>query len=113
MAVSVISCLLPLTVDINVSITALGTNSVGDHYSLECSAVVNGSSDSVNFTWLNQANATVPLGMINTSTTATTSTLIFDSLSVSHAGTYTCQVTLGGAERRASVTVEVQGMLHT
>lgn len=100
---------MPLTVDITISIATFGTNISGERYSLECSAEVNGSTDQVNFTWIDPANDEVPFEMINT--TDSTSTLIFDPLSVSQTGTYSCRVTLGEVEQRASVTVGVEGKL--
>ena len=99
--------LLPLTVDIVVSIATFGTNTSGELYSLECSVEVSGSSDQVNFTWLDPSNDEVPLEMINA--TDSISTLIFDPLSISHAGTYSCRVTLGEVEQRESLTVGVEG----
>ena len=97
---------LTLTVDIAVSITTFGSNSSGERYSLECSAAVNGSTDQAIFTWLDPVNNEVPLEMINS--TDYTSTLTFDPLSISHAGTYTCRVTLDGLEKRASLIVNVE-----
>lgn len=102
---------LPFAVDISISIATFGTNISGEHYSLECSAKVNGSTDPVNFTWIDPANNEVPFEMINT--TNSISTLIFDPLSVSQAGTYSCRVTLGEVEQRESVTVGVEGRLCT
>ena len=102
---------LPLTVDITVSIATFGTNISGQLYSLECSAEVNGSTDQVNFTWLDPANDEVPFEMINA--TDSTSTLIFDPLSISHAGTYSCRVTLGEVEQKEILTVGVEGKLCT
>lgn len=99
----------PLTVDITVSIATSGTNISGELYSLECSAEVTGSTDQVNFTWLDAANDEVPIEMINT--TDSTSTLIFDPLSISHTGTYSCRVTLGEAEQIESWTVGVESKL--
>jgi hypothetical protein len=102
---------LPFTVDITVSIATFGTNSSGELFGLECSVEVNGSTDQVNFTWLDPSNDEVPFEMINA--TNSTSTLIFNPLSISHAGTYSCRVTLGEVEQRESVTVGVEGKLCT
>ena len=102
---------MSLTVDVTLSIATFGTNISGELYGLECSAEVNGSNDQVNFTWLDPTNDVVPFEMINA--TDSTSTLIFDPLSISHAGTYSCRVTLGEVEQRESFTVGVEGKLYT
>ena len=94
-------------VDIAVSIATFGTNMSGGRYSLECSAVINGSTDQAIFTWLDPTNDVVPLEMINS--TDFTSTLTFDPLTLSHIGTYTCRVTLDGIEKRTNFTVGVSG----
>ena len=95
------------TVDINISITPYGNSTVGGRYSLECSVAVNGSDEGTNLiiTWLSPLNTEVPPVMVNTA--GNTSTLTFDPLSLSHAGTYTCRVRLGGIEERRSRTVVV------
>ena len=93
------------TVDISVSIASYGNNTAGGRYSLECSAAVNGSSQPTSFTWLSPLNIEVPSMMVNT--TASTSTLTFDPLSLSHTGTYTCRVMLGGIEERRTRTLIV------
>lgn len=98
---------MPLTVDIIVSIATFGTNTSGELYSVKCSVEVSGSTDQVNFTWLDPSNDEVPFEMINA--TDSTSTLIFDPLSISHAGTYSCRVTLGEVEHKESLTVGVEG----
>lgn len=95
-------------VDVSVSIASYGDNTVGGTYSLECSAIVNGSSDSLNFTWLSPTNNEVLSEMINT-TDNVTSTLTLTSLSLSDAGTYACRVTLGSVEKMGVVTVTVEG----
>lgn len=93
------------TVDVNISITPYGNSTVGGRYSLECSVAVNGSAEPTNFTWLSPLNTEVPPVMVNTASNI--STLTFDPLSLSHAGTYTCRVMLGGIEERRTQTVVV------
>ena len=107
---TLIICRLP-SVDIAVSITPSGINNVGETYSLECSATVNGSTDETNFTWLSPENSEVPSEMI--STAANTSTLIFSPLSTSLAGTYTCRVTLENVTLSMTFNVTVEGKSFT
>ena len=89
------------------TITPSGTSTAGSSYSLECSVTVNGSTATPTITWLDPMNSTVPSDMV--STTGSMSTLTFNSLSASHAGTYTCNATLGGATAAAMEEVTVQG----
>ena len=77
------------SVDITVSITpGSSSNTAGETYSLECSATVTGSNDQPTITWLDPMNNPVPSGMVTT--TGSMSTLTFNPLAASHAGTYTC-----------------------
>ena len=66
---------------------------------------VNGSAEPTNVTWLSPLNTEVPPAMANTASNI--STLTFDPLSLSHAGTYTCRVMLGGIEERKTQIVVV------
>ena len=91
----------------SVSITPYGTNTAGEAYSLVCSVTVTGSTDTPTITWLDPMNSTVPSEMV--STTGSMSTLTFNPLSASHAGTYTCRATLGGAMGAAMEEITVQG----
>ena len=89
-----------------VSITASGTATAGESYSLECTVTVTGSDDQPTITWLMG-----PMSNEITSGAGTTSgmsTLTFNPLSASHAGTYTCRATLGSAMDSASTTITVQ-----
>ena len=88
------------------SITPSGTNTAGETYSLVCSVTVTGSIDQLTITWLDPVNNTVPSEMVTT--TGNMSTLTFDPLVISHAGTYTCRATLGDDVQTATVTVTVQ-----
>ena len=98
-------------IDIDVSITASGTNAAGLTYRLVCSATVtgHGSTDQPIFTWLLQdpMNNQVDSGMVTT--TGSMSTLTFSPLTASHAGTYTCRVTVGGVTETQTTTVIVNG----
>ena len=93
-----------------VSITSTGTATAGESYSLICTVAVTGSNDQLMITWLMG-----PMdNMVNTNadgvtvvTTGGLSTLTFDPLAASHAGTYTCRATLGSAVE-ASTTITVQ-----
>ena len=98
---------------LTVSITHSGTNTAGQAYSLVCSVTVTGSTDTPTITWLDPMNSQVPSEMV--STTGSMSTLAFNPLSASHAGTYTCRATVtvdGGMQTNANhgaVDVTVQG----
>ena len=98
-------------VDITVSITASGTNTAGETYSLECSATVTGSTGQPTITWLDPMDHPVPSGMVTT--TGSMSTLTFNPLSASHAGTYTCRATLGAAMQTNTEIVTVQSKYST
>ena len=92
-------------VDILVSISPFGSNIAGDSYSLECTATVTGSTDQPTITLLDPMNNTIASGVV---TTGSMSTLTFNPLAASHAGTYTCRATLGGAVQTAEVMVTVE-----
>ena len=94
-------------VDITVSITQYGNNTAGASFNLECSATVNGSNDQIDITWLSTFDSEVPFEIVNT--TDNSSTLTFNPLFTSHAGTYTCRVRLGGIEKRRYFTLVVEG----
>ena len=94
-----------------VSITASGTSTAGETFRLMCTVTVTGSNDQLMITWLMGPMDNV----INTNadgvtvvTTGSMSTLTFNPLSASHAGTYTCRATLGSAVDSASTTITVQ-----
>ena len=92
----------------SVSITPSGTNTAGASYSLVCSVTVTGSTDTPTITWLDPMNSQVPSEMV--STTGSMSTLTFNQLSTSHAGTYTCRATLTSGEMETDIMiVTVQG----
>ena len=98
--------LTPSPPSITVSITASGTNTAGETYSLECSATVTGSTDQPTITWLDPMNNPVPSEMVTT--TGSMSTLTFNPLSASHAGTYMCRATVGGAVQYAAEAILVE-----
>ena len=101
----------PGSVSISVSITPIsGTNTAGETYSLECSATVTGSNDQPTITWLDPMNNPVPSGMVTT--TGSMSTLTFDPLSASHAGTYTCRATVGSTMQTATMDVTVESKFY-
>ena len=95
------------SVDMAVSITPSGTNRAGETYSLVCSVTVIGSTEQPTITWLDPMNSQVPSEMF--SITGSMSTLTFNPLSASHAGTYTCRATLGGATGAVMEQITVQG----
>ena len=94
------------SVDISLSVTASGTNTTGEIYSLECSATVTGSTDQPTITWLDPMNNPVPSEMVTT--TGSMSTLTFNLLAASHAGTYTCRAMVGGAVQSETIDIAVQ-----
>ena len=98
----------PPTPMVSVSITPSGTNTAGGTYSLVCSVTVTGPTDTPTITWLDPMNSQVPSEMV--STTGSMSTLTFNPLSTSHAGTYTCRATLTSGEMDTdAMEVTVQG----
>ena len=66
-----------------------------------------GSTDQPTITWLDPMNNPVPSEMVTT--TGSMSTLTFNPLAASHAGTYTCRVTAGGVTETKTFTVIVNG----
>jgi hypothetical protein len=90
----------------DVSITPSDTATAGETFRLECTVTATGSTDQPMITWLMG-----PMGNMITSGVVTTdgmSTLTFNPLSASHAGTYTCRATLGSAMGSTSTTITVQ-----
>ena len=93
---------------ISVSITSgSGTNTAGETYSLVCSTSVTGSTDQPTITWLDPMN-----NLIVPPTTGSMSTLIFNPLVASDAGTYTCRMMVGGLTETQTFTVVVNGMCN-
>ena len=77
----------------------------GENYKLECTATVTGTTEESVITWMNS------MGNITTSravATGNVSMLTFIPLAASHAGTYTCQATLGSAMDLAYWTITVR-----
>ena len=79
----------------------------GKNYRLECTATVTGTTEEPVITWMNS------MGNITTSRAVATGnmstlTLNFIPLAASHAGTYTCQATLGSAMDSAYLTITVR-----
>ena len=110
----------PNGVVIHVTITqSYGTCIAGENYGLECSVSVTGSiaaeAQSILITWLDDAGTSeinspsVTTGMVTSSSAGSySSTLTFNPLTTSHAGTYTCGAILGDAEDTASKNVTMQ-----
>ena len=96
----------PPAITVDVSITPLaGTVTAGESYSLECTVTVTGSNDRPTITWMDPMNNMITSGAV---TTGSMSTLTFNPLAASHAGTYTCTATLGSDMDSASTTITVQ-----
>ena len=102
---SPIFCYLTVDPQLIVSITTSGTNTAGETYSLVCSTTVTGSTDQPTITWLDPMNNTVPSEMVTT--TDSVSTLTFNQLAASHAGTYTCRAMIGDTAEMKTTTVSV------
>ena len=106
----------PNSIEIMVSIESSGTNTAGVTYSLVCSVTVTGLTDTPTITWLDdgvEIPSTDPTRMVSITTgspgSGYSSTLMFNPLSVSHAGTYACEASLGSVMGTASRTITLQG----
>ena len=101
----------PTPAMVTASITASGTNTAGETYSLVCSVTVTESTDQPIITWLDPMNNPVPSEMVTR--TGSMSTLTFNPLSASNAGTYTCRATIAtlsvSDERTFTVQVNIPG----
>ena len=97
----------PITITVDVSpITSSGTPTAGESYGLECTVTVTGSTDQPMITWLmGPMDNMITSGVIMN---GSISTLTFNPLAASHAGTYTCRATLGSAMDSESRTITVQ-----
>jgi hypothetical protein len=92
------------TVDILPIITSSGDNTAGGGYSLVCSTSTI-TSGQPTIIWLDPMSYQITSGvMMNGSM----STLTFNPLAASHAGTYTCRATLDSAMDSASVNISVE-----
>ena len=101
----IITTSTPVTVTVSPIISS-GTATAGESYSLECTVTVTGSNDQPTITWLmGPMDNMITSGVV---TNGSMSTLTFNSLAASHAGTYTCRATLGSATDSASRTITVQ-----
>jgi hypothetical protein len=93
---------------VTVSITQFGDNTAGESYGLECTVTVTGSTDQPMITWLmGPMDNMITSGVV---TNGSMSTLTFNPLAASHAGTYTCRATLGSTEVNGPFDVIVKGM---
>ena len=103
-----------ISVTISVFIAPSGTNTAGETYSLVCSVTVTGSANTPAITWLNgDIEITSDSSRTVSSTTSDgtngySSTLTFNPLSASHAGTYTCIAAVSGEEQSDMQVVTVQ-----
>ena len=91
--------------DISLHITSSGTNVVGTSYSFECLVVSTSHHLIYRVSWFDSRNVEVASGMVNTTEQTTASTLRFDPLMSTHAGTYACAVTLEYISLSKSVNV--------
>ena len=109
-------------VGVTASITASDTNIAGEMYNLVCSITVIGSALQPTITWLDDGVQITSLSDSSRTVSATisdvsnmhSSTLVFDPLSASHAGTYTCRAEIASlsvsGERTFTVQVNVPGI---
>ena len=107
---ALVDVLLTITV---APITFSGSNTAGESYILECTVSVTGSTDQPTITWLDngtEISSTIArmVSEITGSASSYSSTLTFNPLAASHAGTYTCRATLDSAMDSASRTITVQ-----
>ena len=92
----------------NVTITPSSSPTVGETYSLECSATVSGISDVLSYQWLvGPPDNRQPLSN-DSSMTVNSNSVQFSTLRTSYGGIYTCQVTVGGLMTEISMTVEIE-----
>ena len=106
--------------EVTVSILTSGGHTAGEVLTLTCSAMISGSSDQPNITWLDTTLQNVAQRDDSTRTTLSPTTVMdsngtyskslsFNPLVESDAGMYTCRVTLGEITRTETATVTVNG----
>ena len=96
----------PAITGVSITSSRSGTATAGESYSLECAVTVTGSTDQLRITWrMGPMENMITSGVM---TNGGMSTLTFNPLSASHAGTYTCRATLGSVMDSASRTITVQ-----
>ena len=96
------------SVSVSVSITRSGSPMAGETYSLQCSATLNGTDSMlVTYLWLVGPSDNRQQLNNDSSVTVNSSTVQFSTLRTSHAGTYTCQITVGGLMAETTDTVEI------
>ena len=93
---------------VDIGIIALGANVTGEIYRLECSISMTESNHQPVFTWLDSTGNPVPSEMINI--TDSVSTLVFSPLAASHAGNYTCIVSLQDVSYNKTMMITVNGI---
>ena len=104
-------------VTITIMITDVSAGLPGEILSMECSAAVTGSIDQPTIIWLenngieisSDTARTVSMTSAHGSGGRYSSTLTFNPLAASHAGTYTCRAVMGDVMNSTSVYVIVQG----
>ena len=94
---------------VSIFINSSGTNTAGESYILECSVCVIESTDLPTITWLDPMNNQITSGL-QVMTTVSGSRLTFNPLTSSHAGSYTCEVSVGNLTEEQEFTVVVNGM---
>ena len=107
-----------------VTIQTSGNSTVGETYTLNCTAVIATGlpgNPTVSLDWLGPSGAAVDSGdgiNVGTQGTTNTRTLTFNSVRLTHAGTYTCRATLSTPDaptgnRTSNVSVTGKNILLT
>ena len=108
----------PVSVDV-APITSSAMTVAGGIQMLTCSVIVTGSTEHPTITWMvngaeiSSSDAARTVSVTSGFAGRYSSTLTFNLLAASHAGTYTCRAALGSAEDTASRTVDVQSKWMT
>ena len=94
-----------------VSVTAGGSPTLGQSYTLTCNVnVASGVNGTPTVQWMRPGSSTpITTGEDFTVSSTTPYTLIINPLRQSHTGRYTCQATVGGDTGTAAVTVNIPG----
>ena len=108
--ISIFCYILYSTVNLVVANTPSGTNTVGEQYTLTCSASVGGTTDTPSFQWLGpDGTMIITTDSLMITDSPSSSILQFNPLQSSHEGNYACQVTVGTVTEMRSIQVNVEG----
>ena len=104
---------------LRVSLTSMdGVTTLGEMYSLTCTATINGSTTTPTFQWFHDSSELTSGGDqriisngMSMSESSYSSTLSFNPLQQSHQGTYTCIVSVGGVSSNGTTSISLGGEL--